>query len=65
MSINKKGKKSLINKSGSLLNNYSSKNNNIKNNIKLIKIEESILLNQFKKEYHEKLYSRLRNFEKK
>ena len=65
MNINKKEKKRLINKSGSLLNNYSSKNNNIKNNIKLIKNEESILLNQFKKEYHEKLYSRLRNFEKK
>ena len=65
MNINKKEKKRLINKSGSLLNNYSSKNNNIKNNIKLIKKEESYLLNQFKKEYHEKLYSKLRNFEKK
>ena len=65
MNINKKEKKRLINKSGSLLNNYSSKNNNIKNNIKLIKKEESYLLNQFKKEYHEKLYSKLRSFEKK
>ena len=65
MSIIKKEKKNLINKSGSLLNNCSSKKNNIKNNIKLIKNEESNLLNQFKKEYHEKLYSKLRFFEKK